>query len=75
MKKQASFSHLTKETPEAHQHHDEQKSSLPSQKKPRPEPKRRERRSTATDRILRDVLNLPPLRDRGGCWPTLVTRK
>ena len=64
-----------KETPKAQQQHDEQKSSLPSQKKPCPEPKRRERHTTATGRILRDALNLPPLRDQGGCWPTLVTRK
>ena len=67
MKKQVSFSHSTKETPKAHQHQDEQESSLPLQKK--------QRRTTATGRILRDMLNLPPLRDRGGCWPTLVTRK
>jgi hypothetical protein len=40
---------------------------LPLQKK--------QRRTTAAGRILRDMLNLPPLRDRGGCWPTAVPRK
>ncbi len=67
MKKQASFSRSARETPKAQQQHDEQKSSLPLQKK--------KRHTTATDRILRDMLNLPPLRDRGGGWPILVTRK
>ena len=67
MKKRTSFSHSTKETAKAHQHHGEQESSLPLQKK--------QRRTTAAGRILRDMLNLPPLRDRGSCWPTAMPRK
>jgi len=67
MKKRASFSHTTRETPEAHRRHGEQESSLHLQKK--------QRRTTAAGRILRDMLNLPPLQDRGSCWPTAVPRK